>query len=82
MTLYEFNALDESEQTEALKEYGVELSTRKEGEYSVTLYQIDTFYVEVYSHNLDRRYRSFLSTNPLEPYMNSIDISGLFDMEK
>ncbi len=82
MTLYEFNALNELEQTEALKEHGVELSNRKEGEYSVTLYQIDSFYVEVYSHNFNRRYRSFLSTDPLEPYMNTIDISGLFDEEK
>jgi hypothetical protein len=59
MSLYEFNALNELEQTEVLKEYREKLSKRKEGEYSVTLYQIDSFYVELYSHNFDRRYRSF-----------------------
>ncbi|OQP64768.1 hypothetical protein A3860_18595 [Niastella vici] len=82
MTLYEFNALSESEQTEALKENGVELTTRSDGESTVTLYQIDSFYVEVYAHKLDRRYRSFLYTDPLEPYLGSIDITGLFDKDK
>jgi hypothetical protein len=49
--------------------------------FDIRLIQIDSFYVEVYSQKLDRRYRSFLYTDPLEPYLNSVDISGLFDKE-
>jgi len=73
------------EQAKALRDHGVEIAKRTEGKYAVTLYQIDSFYVEVYhlvEHNMDKRYRSFLSTNPLELYMNSIDISGLLDTDK
>jgi hypothetical protein len=81
MTLYEFNALNDLEKNVTLREHGVELSKRTDREYSVYLYQIDSFYVEVYHHNLVMRYRSFLTTEPLEPYLGSIDISGLFNNE-
>ena len=76
MTLYEFIAMDEMEQQEAIWE-GVHVGDRDDGGHRILLYQFDNFYVEVYYHkecNVVRRYRPFSSTNPLEPYLNQIDI--------
>lgn len=78
MTLYEFNSLDELEQKEAIWEKGVFLSDRVDGEYFIKLYQIDGFYVETYrsiEHNVIVRFRSFSSTNPLDPYLDNMDLS-------
>jgi hypothetical protein len=80
MTLYEFNALDEMEQAEAVWE-GVFIADRQDNEHRILLYQIDSFYVEAYyhiEHNVLRRFRSFSSTTQLEPYLNQIDLTGKF----
>jgi len=80
ITLYEFTALDEMEQAEAIWD-GVFLGDRKDGEHRILLYQIDDFYVEVFYHieyNTLRRFRSFSSTNQLDPYLNQIDLTGEF----
>lgn len=45
MTLYQFNALDEMEQIEAIWEHGVHIAERLHEEYKLILYQIDSFYV-------------------------------------
>jgi len=74
MTLYEFNALDEMEQQEAIWE-GVHIADREDEEHKILLYQIDAFYVEVYYHkeyNVIRRYRSFASVEQLEPYLSQM----------
>ena len=79
MTLYQFNALDEMEQAEAVWS-GVHLGERQDEEHSILLYQIDSFYVEVYYHreyNVIRRIRSFSSLDQLAPYLSQIDISEL-----
>jgi hypothetical protein len=79
MTLYEFNQLDEMEQAEALWN-GVFIADREDDEHKILLYQIDGFYVEVFYHkeyNVIRRFRSFSSTNPLDPYLDKIDIQAL-----
>jgi hypothetical protein len=53
----------------------------REGEnYTAALYQIEAFYVEVIYNNGENeivKFRSFLSTVPLEPYLRQIDISSL-----
>lgn len=80
MTLYEFNALDEMEQAEAVWD-GVFLGDRKDDEHRILLYQIDGFYVEAYYHmdyNILRRFRSFSSTDHLDPYLKEIDLTGKF----
>ncbi|MCW3074628.1 MAG: hypothetical protein JWP69_1697 [Flaviaesturariibacter sp.] len=79
MTLYQFNLLDEMEQQEAIWE-GTLIANRIEGEYKLLLYQIDSFYVEVWyhvEHNVVKRYRSFSSMEKLQPYTMQIDIKGL-----
>ena len=76
MTLYQFIAMDEMEQQEAIWE-GVHVGDRDDGEHRILLYQFYNFYVEVYYHkeyNVVRRYRPFSSTNPLDPYLNQIQI--------
>ena len=80
MTLYEFNSLDEMEQAEAVWD-GVLIGDRKDSEHRILLYQIDAFYVEAYYHieyNVLRRFRSFSSTDQLDPYLNQIDLTGKF----
>ena len=79
MTLYEFNALDEMEQAQAVWN-AVHIGERWEEEHNILLYQVDSFYVEVYHHkeyNVIRRMRSFSSIAQLEPYLGSIDITNL-----
>jgi hypothetical protein len=63
-----FIALDEAEQAEAIWE-GVLIGDREEDEHKILLYQIDAFYMEVYYYKeyyVIRRFRPFLSTDPLE----------------
>jgi hypothetical protein len=82
ITLYEFNALDEHEKGAALWEYGVFLFQRFEGETGYSLYQINSFYVEVkYDQNQNKitRFTSFSTTTKLEPNLQNIDISELIN---
>ena len=77
MTLYEFNALDEAEQMEAIWYKSVELGKRKDETYEYTLYQIGSFYVEMQYHiewKIIRDIKSFATTRLLEPYLGNIVI--------
>ena len=49
MTLCQFNLLDEMEQAETVWS-GVLIGERQDEEHSILLYQIDSFYLEVYYH--------------------------------
>jgi hypothetical protein len=81
MTLDEFALLNDTRQAETLLEHGIFLADRLYKNFSIFLYQLDNFYVEVY-HN--RRYdimqgmRCFEDDEAaLQPYLDSIDISCL-----
>ena len=66
------------EQAEAVWS-GVHIADQEDQEHSILLYQIDSFYVEVYYHkelNVIRRFKPFSSTEQLQPYLNQIDIVG------
>lgn len=82
MTLDEFTTLNEARQAETLLERGIFLTDRLYKNFSIFLYQLDSFYVEVY-HNL--RYdilqgiRCFEDDDTLQPYLERIDISCLVD---
>lgn len=79
MTLYEFKALDEMEQAEAVWD-AVHISERWDDEHNILLYQRDNFYIEVFYHrelNVIRRIKSFRNTSQLEPYLGKIDIGGV-----
>jgi len=80
MSLYEFNALNEMEQAKAVWD-GMFVADREDEEHRILLYQIDSFYVEVYYHKQDnalKRFRSFSSINQLDPYLDKIDLTGKF----
>lgn len=81
MTLNQFNALREAQQHEAVRAHGVELGQRVDEAHRITLYQIHGFYVEVYHHikeDVIKRYRSFMSTELLAPYIEHINVRKLF----
>lgn len=82
MTLYQYNALDELEQLEAIWEFGVLVAERTEGSLRYRLYQIDGFYVEEQMNTEDKirlALKSFASTNAaiMQPYLEQIDLRGL-----
>ena len=76
MTLYEFNALNVNDQAETIWEF-VFIAEREDIDHRILLYPIDNFYVEVYydkDFNVLRKFKSFDSTDELEPYLDKIDI--------
>lgn len=80
MTLYEFNAMNEDGQAKVLWDRGVYLMTLQEGGFKFALYQLDSFYVEVWYHingNEIIRIRSFSSIGLLEPYLEEIKLSEI-----
>jgi uncharacterized protein (DUF488 family) len=83
MNIADFMLLDEIKQAQTLVERGVFVAERLYKNFSIFLYQVDSFYVEIY-HNL--RYnamqgmRSFEDDEALEPYLEDIDISCLYQL--
>lgn len=80
MTLYEFNSLDETEQHEAVWNHGVMVGDRIEGEHKIILYQLFSFYVELFyhvEHNVIRKLRSFSDTLLLDGYINQFSLGSL-----
>jgi len=79
MTLYQWRALDEMEQAEAVWS-GTHIADRQDELHNILLYQIDSFYVEVYynrQHNEIVRFRAFVSLEQLLPYLGQINIDEL-----
>ena len=80
MNLNKFNGLDELRQIELLWSAGVLIGSRQDGFYKVLLYQIDSFYVEVFYQYFQGKMvkiKSFSDTDQLAPYLKSIDIDPL-----
>jgi len=72
MTFQEFNQLDEMEQQEAIWE-GTLVADTEDNEHKILLYQIDSFYVEVYHHkeyNVIRKYKPLASVLASAIYKN------------
>jgi hypothetical protein len=79
MTLNEFEEMDQSEKMEAVWE-GAFITNRVDSEHEILLYQVDSFYVELYYDkkcNHISRFRSFSSTDELTPYLEQIDLNGI-----
>ena len=79
MTINEFMELDEADQAEALTNKACIIG-RDEDQFKVLLYQVDSFYVEVYYHKGHREIKRLLpfeDTDLLAPYLHKIDISQL-----
>ena len=74
-----FNKLSEDNQSEIICKRGVLVSVRRTEEHRVLLYQIDSFYAEVYYHPTNNviKIKSFSGTEQLQPYLNQINLGGI-----
>ncbi len=82
MTITKFSARTVSEKLELLQAKGVYLSKRKWQNSTAILYQFNQLYVEI----LYKEYRKTIddihcsdNMDILDPYLNGIDIEGIFD---
>lgn len=81
MTLQQFKHLRHPKKTATIWEKGEHIASRIYGVYSVTLWQIGNFYVEIHYDILRNKiatFESFESVHRLEPYLTQVDISDLF----
>jgi hypothetical protein len=77
MTFFDFQSLPVQEQVNILYYHGVYIGKRKAVRLTVLLYQLESFYVEVYY----RKYRHQISsircsdsTSLLDPYLEQIEV--------
>ena len=80
MTLLHFNALDQEKQRWWVLHNGVYLCNRKTRDFTVFLFQLDGFYIELYFYNVDNGVfliKSFDHTNELDPYLDGINLTPL-----
>ena len=80
MVLSLFNTLSKKEQQEVLLAQGTFLTERMDGPFRIMLYQLDSFYVEVHFFNLYNKvafFSAFDTVEALEPYLETIDVSGM-----
>ena len=76
MKLHEFLVLSKEEQTDLLYHEGVYLGKRKVNPFTLVLYSLDSFYVEIRYKNYRRHIYSlygFDHTDHLDPYLPRID---------
>jgi hypothetical protein len=80
MTLFDFQLLPEGEKLGVLYEEGVYIGKRKAGKLAALMFQLDSFYVEVFYRHYRRhveRIRCSACTAFLEPYLEQIDVMHL-----
>lgn len=80
MTHQHFSALSKLSQQEVVLKEGIFIADRLCGSFLVVLYQVDTFYVEIFylrSNYTIFLLKSFTSTDLLEPYLQHIDVVEL-----
>ena len=81
MTLQQFKHLRHSNKTETIWKKGEHIASRYDGVFSITLWQIGAFYVEIYFDVLRNKitaFESFENGQLLDPYLMQVDISSLF----
>jgi hypothetical protein len=80
MTLLQFAVLEKQEQINVIKSEGTFLFIRQEAGIDIVLYQIKSFYAEVYFEAQNKknfRIKSFDDTAALDEYLKEINISEL-----
>ena len=79
MTEDQFNKLSEDEQSDVISKKAVLISVRRTAEYRILLYQIESFYAEIFYHPTANaiKIKSFSSTENLQPYLSQISLNGL-----
>lgn len=82
MTLSHFNRLCEKEQRNALLYNGVLIAKRNYSSYTITLFQLNNFYIEIWctkkGHDIGL-VRAFDSTDELDPYLHDINVGELLE---
>jgi len=80
MNLNHFRLLAKKDQFALLSQQGVYVGKRKEDEITMVLYQLDTYYVEIFYRKY-RQYvsdvRFFTSTDEIQSYLEQIDVQRL-----
>lgn len=74
--------MTEMEQADLIMEKGALVGKRTDGFYNILLFQVDSFYAEIYYHshfNVIIKIKTFRNTDALEPYLAQIEISKLLD---
>jgi hypothetical protein len=82
MNARDFKILDQFDQFQVIEDKAVFLDYRQDGDYSIGLFQVEGFYVEVFFHVIKliyKRMRVFDDTRFLDPYINQIDLTELCD---
>lgn len=82
MKVKDFEILDQYEQLQIIEDKAVFLDYRREGHYSIGLFQVEGFYIEVFFHVIKliyKRIHVFDDILFLDPYINQIDITDLCD---
>ncbi|RYY62803.1 MAG: hypothetical protein EOO12_13250 [Chitinophagaceae bacterium] len=85
MTLTEFEQCDGGSQLAIINESGVPIGMRAHGPYEVHLFQVDAFYTEIFFRKSDRsiwKVGGFDHPVLLQPYLEQIDISSLWQPEE
>lgn len=78
MLIAQFEALLSTDKYNYLLEQGVYLLYRHTEDYTILLFQLEVFYVELYYQKNDETtldFQVFSSTDQLEPYFNQIPLS-------
>ena len=83
MILFDFKLLSQREQLDLLYEQGVYIGKRRQGETTILLYQLESFYVEIFYSKY--RYhvlavRSFSSMHRLDPYLSQVNVESLVNI--
>lgn len=82
MIIQHFNTLSKQDQQNNLLREGIFLAEREDGPFRIMLYQLDSFYVEVYFFNLYNKVaflQSFTDTDALEPYLEQLNVTGMLN---
>jgi hypothetical protein len=69
------------EQIEILLQKGVRIAKLAHGRYKLYLYQVDSFYIEVWTNaetKIFKKLKAFASGNALNRYVRRINIESLF----
>jgi hypothetical protein len=77
MTAAQFDLLSMKCQEELVINAGVLLAIRQEPEFIIHLYQLDSFYIEFFYHQVRKSpvsIRSFTHTKGLDPYLTGMDL--------
>ena len=77
MGIYEFNILELEQQKELVLKDAIFLTNRLESNMGLSLYRLFDFYTEVHLNNDTNeieKIRTFKSIEPLQPYLDEIDL--------